>query len=88
MASVEVVIYSKDYCPYCEAAKRLFNSKNINFKEVNVSKNQEALQEVKRQTNHQTVPQIFVGGKFLGGYQEVRALDDEGKLDKLLGIGG
>ena len=85
MGNVEVIIYSKDFCPYCEGAKELFRSKGISFKEVNVSKDPKALDEIKKKTSHQTVPQIFVGGKFLGGFQEVKALDDAGKLDALLG---
>ena len=85
MGNIGVLIYSKDYCPYCTAAKELFKSKKVSFKEINISKDPKALDEVKKRAQHQTVPQIFINGKFLGGYDEVKALDDEGKLDQLLG---
>ncbi|PIQ85580.1 MAG: glutaredoxin 3 [Candidatus Omnitrophica bacterium CG11_big_fil_rev_8_21_14_0_20_45_26] len=82
----KVTIYTKDYCPYCQAAKRLLEDKQVAFEEINASKDPSALTAVIKKTNHQTVPQIFIGDDFVGGFQELQALDESGQLDKKLGI--
>ncbi len=81
----KVTIYTKHYCPYCEAAKRLLKSKGVSYEEINVTNNPEELESLIRKTNHQTVPQIFIGEKFVGGFDELEALDKASELDKLLG---
>ena len=80
----KVILYTKDYCAFCRQAKALLQSKGVSFEEIDLSDN-EALQEtVWRLSGRRTVPQIFVDGKPLGGYQEIRALDATGELDKIL----
>jgi glutaredoxin 3 len=81
-----VVVYSKDDCPYCEAAKRLLEGKGVTFKEINVSKDPKLLDAVIQKTGHRTVPQIFINDQFVGGHQELDRLDGSGELDRLLGI--
>lgn len=80
----KVKIYTKSYCPYCEAAKRLFSLKKIPFDVVDVTNDEAALSKLIEKTGHQTVPQIFIGEKFIGGFDDVSALDQNGELDKLL----
>jgi glutaredoxin 3 len=81
----EVVIYSKDYCPYCDAAKNLFIQKGVKYAEIDVGVDQAEYQTMlKRAAPRRTVPQIFIDGKGVGGFDDIRALDQVGKLDALL----
>ena len=86
MRQAKIIIYTKKYCPYCSAAKELFKSKGVSFEEIDVTGDQKKLDELIKQTQHQTVPQIFVGEKFVGGFRELEALDESGELNQILGI--
>lgn len=79
-----VTIYSKDYCPYCTQAKALLDSLNIKYEDIDVTHDQELLMEISQKSGLQTVPQIFVGEKLIGGYTDLAKLNDEGKLLELL----
>ena len=68
-----VVIYSKDYCPYCVRAKDYFKQRNIPFEEIDVTKDASVLEELKQRTQHLTVPQIFIDDVFVGGYTDLIA---------------
>ena len=83
MAKVEV--YTTSYCPYCTRAKSLLRSKGVTFEEIDVS-GDSALREkmIEMSGGRRTVPEIFINGKIIGGYDELRALEDEGGLDPLL----
>ncbi len=83
MAKVQV--YTTSYCPYCFRAKALLQHKGVVFEEIDVTDDQ-ALRDqmVKLAGGRRTVPEIFINGKIIGGYDELRALEDEGKLDELL----
>lgn len=87
MAKVEV--YTTAYCPYCIRAKSLLKSKGVAFEEIDVSGNS-ALREkmIELSGGRRTVPEIFINGKIVGGYDELRALEAEGRLDPLLGEPG
>ena len=81
----EIVIYSSAHCPYCVMAKELLESKNVKFKELRVDEKFEyAKESVKRSGGRKTVPQIFIGDYHVGGYDDLYALDQKGKLDPLL----
>ncbi|MCP4092539.1 MAG: glutaredoxin 3 [Planctomycetes bacterium] len=83
MAKIE--IYSKTTCPYCVMAKRLFESKGQAFEEINLNLNPERTDEmVERAGGRMTVPEIFIDDKLIGGYDDLAALEQEGKLDPLL----
>lgn len=70
----EIVVYTANYCPYCQAAKRLLKSKGVAFREVDVTDNDELREQlVKMSGGSQTVPQVFVGGKCIGGYDDLAA---------------
>jgi glutaredoxin 3 len=83
MARVE--IYTKIFCGYCAAAKRLLTSKGVDFEEYDITiggpKRTEMLQRANGRTS---VPQIFIDGVHIGGSDDVHALDDDGKLDPML----
>ena len=83
-----VTIYVKQTCPYCISAKRLLEHKGVVYTEFDVTKmNQTELEEVAGKTNHhRTVPKIFIGDTFIGGFDDLNRLDKEGRLDKMLSI--
>jgi glutaredoxin 3 len=81
----KVQVYTTNYCPYCFRAKTLLQHKGVAFEEIDVTDDQ-ALRDkmVKLAGGRRTVPEIFINDKIIGGYDELRALEDEGKLDELL----
>lgn len=81
-----VVIYTTNYCPYCTGAKALLRSKNVAFEEIDVTFDAGRRAEMERLSKRRTVPQIFVDGRAIGGYDDARRLDATGELDRLLGI--
>jgi glutaredoxin 3 len=81
----QVVIYTTIYCPYCSGAKALLRSKNVAFEEIDVTDDPKRRAEMETLSRRRTVPQIFVDGKPIGGYDDARWLDAKGELDRLLG---
>jgi len=84
MPSPKVTLYTKDHCPYCVRAKALLTRKGVPFEEVPVEGRDDLRTWLVEATGQRTVPQMFVGERSLGGYTDVAALDEEGKLDALL----
>ena len=83
MASVE--IYTRKYCSYCHFAKGLLSRKGVAFNEIDVTGNADIRQQMtERAHGRDTLPQIFIGAKHIGGYDELYALEDAGELDTLL----
>jgi len=83
MAFVE--IYTKDYCPYCTKAKMLLEQLNVDFVEIDLSKNPEKYEELgTRRPNARTVPQIFINNQGIGGCDDLYALFDSGALTPML----
>lgn len=80
----KVVMYTKDYCPYCTMAKELLQAKNIEFEEIRIDLEPEKRDEMIRLSQKRTVPQIFINGKPIGGYDDLAALARSGKLNDLL----
>ena len=84
---VTVEVYTSRTCPYCSRAKALLNSKGVRFRELLVDGNPEIIsQAVKRSGGRRTVPQIFIENYHVGGYDDLSQLDNEGKLDLMLGL--
>ena len=80
-----ITIYSKSWCPYCSAAKKLLAEKGVAFTEIDIEKKPEARAEmIQRAKGRSTVPQIFIGEKHVGGCDDLYALDDRGQLEPLL----
>lgn len=80
-----VELYTKPTCNYCINAKNLLDLKKIQYTEYDVSKNASFSKEaIERSGGRHTVPQIFINGKYIGGYGELRSLNDEGKLEGML----
>lgn len=80
----EVLIYSTGFCGYCLAAKRLLEKKGVAVTEVRVDQDPALREHMERVSGRRTVPQVFIGGKHVGGYDDLRALDRAGGLDPLL----
>ena len=80
----EVVIYTSTLCPYCIMAKRLLDIKSSPYTELNVDSDPELRSEMMQRSMRRTVPQIFIDGKHVGGFDELRALEVQNKLDLLL----
>jgi glutaredoxin 3 len=80
-----VVIYTKDYCPYCHRAKALLASKGAQFTEFDIAQQPELRDEmIKKANGGTTVPQIFINDTHVGGCDDMMALEAQGKLDALL----
>ena len=80
-----ITIYTGPRCNYCDAAKRLLTRNNASYNEINIGKVDGAMDEMIRKANgKRTIPQIFFGDQHIGGYDEVRALEKENKLQDLL----
>jgi glutaredoxin 3 len=80
-----VTIYTKGWCPYCSAAKKLLDDKGVDFTEIDIEKKPEARAEmIQKAKGRSTVPQIFIGEKHVGGCDDLYALDDRGQLEPLL----
>ena len=83
----KVTMYSGDPCPYCSAAKALLKTKNVEIEEIDIWADPANAKEMLRRTNGaRTIPQIFIGDTYVGGYTELKALEVEGKLNSLLEI--
>ena len=81
----KIVVYSTQNCGYCRAATHfLRNVKEVEVDVIDLSGDWEARKALIAETGHRTVPQIFIGETFIGGFDELRALDRGGKLDLLL----
>ena len=80
----KIVIYSKVPCPYCVAAKNFLNDKGIPFEEIDLTHDMDQLQRIKEHYGWRTVPLILIDGTLVGGYTDLKAMDENGELDKLL----
>ena len=80
-----VTIYTGPLCNYCEAAKRLLTRNNVDYKEINIATVDGAMDEMISKANgKRTIPQIFFDDQHMGGYDDVRALEKDNKLQGLL----
>ena len=81
----KVEVYTTTYCPFCARAKNLLRSKGVAFDEIDVTDDAELRAKlIEMSGGRRTVPEIFINGRIIGGFEELKALDDSGKLDNLL----
>ena len=81
----KVVIYTGPLCNFCSAAKHLLNKKKISYEEIDIGYDDKKREEMLKKSNGaRTIPQIFIGEKHVGGYVELKALENKGELDMLL----
>ncbi len=81
----KIELYGTEFCGYCAAARLLLKRKGLAWTEIGVSGNREAREEMEQRSGRRTVPQIFIGGRPIGGFDELDALERSGELDRLLG---
>lgn len=87
MAAAKVEIYTKMFCGYCHRAKRLLDSKGVDYVEYDITMNGAKRDEmISRAPGARTVPQILIDGKPVGGSDDLAMLERQGKLDSLLGL--
>ena len=84
MSTPAVVMYTTNWCPYCERARRLLNAKGAAFSEIDVESSADRRAEMQSRSGRRTVPQIFIGDHHVGGSDDLAALETAGKLDALL----
>ena len=85
----KITIYTTPICPYCVRAKSLLKKKGAVYEEVDVFMDAKARAEMEEKSRGaRTVPQIFIGDTYVGGSDDLYALDHAGKLDALLGAEG
>ena len=82
-----VEMYTGPLCAFCDRAKALLNRKGVSFKEINLASDPNKMDEMIKKTNGmKTVPQIFIDGQHIGGSDKLQDLENEGKLNSLLGV--
>ncbi len=87
MTTPRILIYTGEACAFCVRAKNLLTKKGVAFEEIPLSRTDHtARQTLVELTGRYTVPQILVDDRPVGGYDDIKALDDDGRLDALLGV--
>ena len=83
----KILMYTISYCPYCSNAVRLFSEKGFDvIEKILIDDDPRELEKMIKITGKRTVPQIFIDELYIGGFQELRAADLSGELDKLLTV--
>jgi glutaredoxin 3 len=84
MIMSEVTLYTTNTCPYCAAAKSLLKAKGVSYKEISVQTSVEQRTIMMERSGRRTVPQIFIGERHIGGFDDMALLQQRGELDALL----
>ena len=82
--TAKVVIYTKDPCPYCVRAMNFFEEYGIQYEEIDLTDKPQEIDRIKNETGWRTVPIIMINNTLIGGYSDMKNLDEEGKLESLL----
>jgi glutaredoxin 3 len=82
-----VTVYSTEPCSFCRRVKGLLEARGVEFSEVNLAKDPAGRVELARQTGMMSFPQVLVDERLVGGYAEIQAAADDGRLDELLAAG-
>jgi glutaredoxin 3 len=80
----EIVVYSTEPCSFCRRVKGILESRGVEFTEVNLAKDPVGRAELARKTGMMSFPQVLVGDRLVGGFAELQAAHDDGRLDELL----
>ena len=80
----DVIVYTRDFCPYCTNARKLLDAKGVEYILIDITDRPEKRAEMIEKSKRTTVPQIFINGEAVGGYDDLNALDMKGDLDGLL----
>lgn len=80
----EIVMYSSGYCPYCMRARSMLDAKSVRYSVIDVDREPEKRAEMRRLSGRTSVPQIWIGERHVGGFDDLWALESTGELDQLL----
>lgn len=80
----DIIMYSTRICPYCVRAEQLLSKKGVSVQKILVDQDPEQMRIMMQRTGRRTVPQIYIGERHVGGYDDLVELDLEGKLDAFL----
>ncbi|OAI14356.1 glutaredoxin [Methylomonas lenta] len=80
----EIIIYTGRLCPYCTMAKRLIERKGVSYTEIDVDSAPGLRQDLMEKTKRRTIPQIYIGDRHIGGFDDLQAMDYRNELDPLL----
>ncbi|OBS09396.1 glutaredoxin 3 [Acidihalobacter prosperus] len=83
-----VVLYTTEYCPYCVAARRLLDAKGVGYEDRKLEGRYDLRAEMEARSGRTSVPQIFIGDRHVGGFDDMAALERRGELDPLLEASG
>ena len=81
----QITMYTKSWCPYCDRAKHLLTEKGQTWTEIDIEEQPARRDEMVKRSSRTTVPQIFIGDRHVGGFDDLAALENAGQLDALLG---
>lgn len=84
MNDTKIVMYATTSCPFCVAARSLLQAKGVHWEEILIDKAPGMRAEMMEKSQRHTVPQIFIGDRHIGGFDDLQALDRSGGLDPLL----
>jgi glutaredoxin 3 len=84
MTKPRITLYVTGWCPYCQRARGLLAGKSVAFDEINVEDDERFRDEMIARSGRNTVPQIFIGDRPIGGCDDLFALDHSGELDRLI----
>ena len=82
--SQNITMYSTRFCPYCIRARFLLDSKNVSYTDIGVDARPELRREMMAKSGRRTVPQIWIGDRHVGGYDDLAMLEQRGELDEIL----
>jgi glutaredoxin 3 len=83
----EIVMYSSGYCPYCMRARNVLDAKNVRYKVIDVDREPGQRAEMRKLSGRTSVPQIWIGERHVGGFDDLWALESSGELNQLIIIG-
>ncbi|MCS5592828.1 MAG: glutaredoxin 3 [Gammaproteobacteria bacterium] len=78
------IMYTSDYCPFCRAAYQLLDEKGVVYKKISVDANPSIWKEIHQKTGRSTVPQIYINGQYVGGYDDLSAAERSGELSSII----
>lgn len=81
---IAVTLYTTRFCPYCIRARDLLDAKSVPYRDIGVDHDPGLRREMMARSGRHTVPQIWIGERHVGGYDDLHRLDSEGRLDELL----
>ncbi len=85
MEKTYVEVYTAEYCSYCQRAKQLLDKKGVNYTEIRVDLDADKREEMIQRTGRRTVPEILINGELIGGFDDLWAYEQSGRLDQKLG---